>query len=257
MSIEVDNRFLQIDKISDDILTIAPNIVLRFNVALSKISSGKRYHYHREYTYSSKMSPDPLITIKRTFDYYLSFENTTKPDKGDKLFIRIGPSEILLVRKGFDIVNSWFNDKQFEHLYVRNGNKLLITSPVPRFRIHHLPQNKYIEFSPTIIEKGESEADRKPGINIDFGDGINIINISIERFMGLYYTISCFNMYQSAAILLNYVSRPPTGTNSFNLSSYQTNGRTLPLGNIACGAEGTNGRIVQSKILPQEISILE
>ena len=258
MSIETENdQFLQLDKISDDVLTIAPNIVLRFNVSLSKISSGKRYHYHREYMYASKTVPEPLITIKRSFDYYLSFENTVKDDRGNKLFIRIGIAEFLLLKHGFEEVTLWFTDNKYKNLYARNGNKLILTSPIPRFRIQGLPQGKYIEFSPTILDKGMSEADKEPGVTIDFGDGFNVINISLDRFMGLHYIISCFNMYQSAITLLNYISRPPTGTNSINLSDYTINGRTLPKENIACGSNGISGRKIQPRTMPQNISALE
>lgn len=254
--IESDNQFLQLDKISDDVLSIAPNIVLRFNVALSKISSGKRYHYHKEYMYSSKNCQDPLITIKRSFDYYLSFENNIKKDGYEKLFIRVGTADYLLLKQSFEEAASWFTNKKYEYLYAKDRGKLIMVAPIPKIRIR-LPQNKYIEISPTIVEKGEAEADKGPGVFIDFGDVVNSVNLTLDRFMGLHYVISCFNMYQSATILLNYISRPSIGTNSFNMSNYSTNGRTLPPENIACGADSTNGRRVQSKYMPQEISTLE
>ena len=71
IDIEGTDQFLQIDKISDDVYTIAPNLILRFTVALSKIVSGKRYHYHTEFLYQNKNMSTPLIKIKRSFDYYL------------------------------------------------------------------------------------------------------------------------------------------------------------------------------------------
>lgn len=250
---ESDNQLLQIDKISDDVLTITSNIVLRFNVALSKIVSNKRQHFHKEFMYSSKTSPEPLVTIRRAFDYYLSFENVK--NSYDKLFIRIGIGEILLLRRGFDIAASWFTDIKYEKLYARDSSgKLFLTAPIPDYVIRGLPQGKYIILTPTVVELDESNAGKVPGITIDFGDGVNIINLTLERFMGLKYVISCFNMYQSATTLLNYISRPCVGTNSMNFS---TNGRTLPPENIACGADGIDGRKVQPKHMPQNISTLE
>ena len=153
--IESDNQFLQLDKISDDVLSIAPNIVLRFNVALSKISSGKRYHYHKEYMYSSKNYQDPLITIRRSFDYYLSFENSVKKDGYDKLFIRVGIADYLLLKHGFEEAVSWFTDKKYEYLYAKDRGKLIMVSPIPK-NIIRLPQNKYITLTPTIVEKGQT-----------------------------------------------------------------------------------------------------
>lgn len=254
--IESDNQFLQLDKISDDVLSIAPNVVLRFNVALSKISSGKRYHYHKEYMYPSKNYHEPLITIKRSFDYYLSFENSVKKDGNDKLFIRIGIADYLVLKQGFEEAVAWYTDKEYAHLYARDNGKLIMVNPIPK-RVIHLPQNKYIKLEPVILEIGETEADRKPGISIDFGDGVNIVSLTLDRFMGLHYVISCFNMYESATILLNYISRPSIGTNSFNMANYGYNGRTLPPENITCGADSQNGRNVQSRFMPQQISTLE
>lgn len=253
--IETDNQLLNIDKISDDVLTITPNIVLRFNVALSKIVSNRRQHFHKEFMYSSKTSPNPLVTIRRNFDYYLSFENVK--NSYDKLFIRIGIGEILLLRGGFDVAASWFTDKKYAKLYVRNNGKLVLTAPIPDYTVHGLPQGKYIKFIPTIVELDESNEGKVAGVTIDFGDGINIINLTLERFMGLKYVISCFNMYQSAITLLNYISRPSVGTNSTNFSNSNAYGRALPPENISCGVDGIDGRKVQPKCMPQQINSLE
>ena len=42
-------EFFKIDKVSDDVYAIGPNVILKFNVSLSKTSQGKRYHFHKEY----------------------------------------------------------------------------------------------------------------------------------------------------------------------------------------------------------------
>lgn len=254
IDIEGTDQFLQIDKISDDVYTIAPNLILRFTVALSKIVSGKRYHYHTEFLYQNKNMPTPLIKIKRSFDYYLSFENHKADDKsGNKTFVRIGPTEYLLLKRAMDEVVSWFTDKKYANLYAKQNGKLIMTSPVPSHILHGLPQDKCIKFAPTIISRSMAEADKGPGVIIDFGDFVS--TITLEKFMGLQYTISIFNMYQAAITLLNYASRPPVGTNT--ISFIEPNGRTLPPENVACGAEGIIGRQVQSKYLIQNIESLE
>ena len=45
-----------------------------------------------------------------------------------------------------------------------------MTSPIPEFIVNNLPMNKYIRLSPTIIDKGVTNADKEPGIRIEFGD---------------------------------------------------------------------------------------
>ena len=93
-------EFFKIDKVSDDVYAIGPNVILKFNVSLSKTSQGKRYHFHKEYEYPSKdIKNQNLVTIKRSFDYYLSIENMQKDSNGNKLFIRIGPQEYMLFKK--------------------------------------------------------------------------------------------------------------------------------------------------------------
>lgn len=257
MSIEIENaidEYLKTDKISDDVYAIAPNVVLRFNVSLSKISGGKRYHFHKEYEYQSKGIQQPLVTIKRSFDYYLSFESPQKDDNGNKLFIRIGAQEYFLLNKGLEEVVAWFTDKKYSKLFVSDRGNLILTAPIPNFRIENLPMQKYIEFSPTIIDRGIANADKEPGIRIEFGDSSYVVNINLDKFMGLYYIISRFNMYQAAATLINYTARPPFGTNRFVMTNertpYQDN-------NTMTGSSGVRDRFVTPKGAKNNISTLE
>lgn len=210
-------EFFKVDKISDDVYAIAPNIVLRFNVSLSKISNDKRYHFHKEYEYPVKNVPgiNSLVTIKRSFDYYLSIENMQKDSNGNKLFIRIGPQEYMMFKRALEESIAWFTDSKYSKLFARDKGSLVMVAPIPNFRISNLPMQKYIEFTPTIIDKGIANADKEPGIRIEFGDSSVVAEITLDRLMGLYYTISCFNMYQAALIMINYLNRPEFGTNRF------------------------------------------
>lgn len=257
MSIEVSeaNEYLKVDKISDDVYALAPNVVLKFNVALSKISGGKRYHYHKEYEYQNKIINQPLVTIKRSFDYYLSFESQKGDDDGNKLFIRIGAQEYFYLKKGLEEVIAWFTDKKYAKLFAKDKGKLILTSPIPNFKISNLPMQKYIDFSPTIIDRGIANADKEFGIKIEFGDQPSvIIEITLDKLMGLYYIISHFNMYEAAAILINYNQRPDYGTNRYNMN---TGGRSFPQDKTISGSSGVNDRHVIPKGAKNNISMLE
>lgn len=257
MSVDIEGAedYLKIDKISDDVYAIAPNAILRFNLSLSKISAGKRYHYHKEYEYPAKSINDSLVTIKRSFDYYLSFESPQKDSNGTKLFIRIGAQEYFLLKKCLSEVEAWFTDKKFSKLYVSDRGKLILTAPTPKTRIHNLPMGKYIEFSPTIIDKGIANADKEPGIRIEFGDPNWVISINLDKFMGLKYVIDYFNMYQAAITLLNYNARPPYGTNRVIMG----NEHTMPGNdyNVMTGSTGVRDRHVTPKGSKNNISQLE
>ena len=257
MSINVEGAedYLKIDKISDDVYVLAPNAILRFNVSLSKISGGKRYHYHREYEYPAKNIHQSLVTVKRSFDYYLSFESPQKDNNGSKLFIRIGAQEYFLLKKCLSEVEAWFTDKKYAKLYVMDRGKLILTAPIPNTRIHNLPMDKYIDFSPTIIDKGIANADKEPGIRIEFGDPNCVISINLDKFMGLKYIIDCFNMYQAAITLINYNARPPYGTNRFVMNNEHTMSGTDY--NVMTGASGVRDRHVTPKGTKNNISSLE
>lgn len=199
---------LRIDKISDEIYILSQNVILKFNVSLSKISSGKRYHYYKDFEYRGKDYNGQLISVKRSFDYYLSFENIKAAANGSKMFIRIGLQEFLSLSNALDAVEKWFTDAKYKKLFVSDKGKLILTSPTPSHLIPNLPMGNSIEFRPTIITKGIAASDEEPGIAIEFV-GFETIYIGFDKFMGLKYLINSFNMYQSAITLLNFVGRPP------------------------------------------------
>ena len=249
-------EFFKIDKVSDDVYALGPNVILKFNVSLSKISNGKRYHFHKEYEYPSKGIPDTptLVTIKRSFDYYLSIENMQKDSNGNKVFIRIGPQEYVLFKRGLEEAISWFTDSKYAKLFARDNGKLVLVSPIPEFRMANLPMQKYIEFMPIIIDKGMANADKEPGIRIVLGDPSSYIDINLDRLMGLYYIISCFNMYQAALSIVNYIQRPEFGTNRFVMDASHTISQN---DGTRYGSSGINGRFVTPSGTMNNVSALE
>lgn len=251
-------EFFKVDKVADDVFVIGPNVVLKFNVSLSKVSNGTRYHYHKEYEYPTKgITGQPtLVTIKRSFDYYLSIENMQKDSNGNKVFIRIGPSEYMLLKKGLEEAISWFTNTDYKHLFAYDKGKLITVAPIPEFKIPSLPMNKYIEIYPIVIDKGIANSDKQPGVRLILGDDSAFIDINLDRLMGLYYTISCFNMYEAALLMINYIQRPEFGTNRFIMErSNQTN--LINNAPAKKGTTGIEGRFVTPSGIKNNIDILE
>jgi len=249
-------EFFKIDKVSDDVYAIGPNVILKFNVSLSKMSNGKRFHFHKEYEYPSRGVPglSTLVTIKRSFDYYLSIENMTKDNSGNKLFIRIGPQEYMIFKRGLEEAISWFTDNKYAKLFARDRGKLILMPPVPEFVMQNLPMQKYIHIQPIIIDRGMANDDKEPGIRLTLGDNSNVIDINLDRLMGLYYTISCFNMYQAALIMVNYIQRPEFGTNRFVMEPSHLMGQES---GVRYGSSGIEGRFVTPQGSPDNIKTLE
>ena len=238
-----DERY---DKISDDLYIIGSNVVLRFNVSLSKNNDNIRNYFHKEYEYTSKYSnANTLITIRRSFDFFLSIENFKKDDiTGIKEYIRIGIQEIMLLRYKLREVLRWFTDKEFENLFGKKGRKLLILGRVEKICIDRLSMDKYLEFEPVVCD---FETESVPGVRIYLSSENNYADMSVDRFMGLYYLLESINMYESAQLMLNYLGRPENGTNlvSFSGQEYERSsgtegisakeGRRIPVKNRGLG----------------------
>lgn len=249
-------EFMEYDKISDEVLSLGLNVVLKFNVSLSKTSGErKRFHFYKEYEYPSRCDDiENYITIKRSFDYYMSLENVTKPKtgKGEKAFIRIGPSEYMRFKQALEVVMSWFTDKKFKGLFVKNNGKLIMTSGAPELLFDRLPQGKYIHFIPTVIDYGRGNDMMEPGVTISLADLDNNVSISVDRLMGLYYVVSSYNMFQSAQIMVGYLGCPG-GVNRFTISPSYGN-HDIKVEEFDGNVEGVSGRTVGKK---KNISSLE
>lgn len=250
-------EFMKYDKISDDVYLLGNNTVLRFNVSLSKITSeGKRYHFYKEFEYGSRATGYPsLITVKRSFDYYLSIENVQKNKvTDDKAFIRIGPYDYYKLMSQLEQVHAWFTDKKFKNLFATTRGKLVLTNPVPESALRGYPQNKFLRFIPTVIDKAEGETFMKPGVELDLSSYDNYVVMSVDRFMGFYYTMSTFNMYQAAQNLVGYFGFP-SGVNRIDMGSGSTSSRVLYVDELnTMSTEGKNDRVIDSK---KNISSLE
>lgn len=199
------------DKISDDIIYLGSKLYLRMNVSLSnkyeKDGSFYRQPFHKEFKYDSKYSQNKLITVRRSFDYFLTF------DKVDtKISISIRVQDMILLRTKLEQVSSWFNDDTFA---IKNNQMIVYKSKQPII-IDQLLFDKFIQFDPIVII-WEQTGQQQPGVRITIGDQniSDFSDITIDKFFGLLYIIQTINMYQSAQILINYLQRPDFGTNLY------------------------------------------
>ena len=210
---------IQYDKISDDIYFLGKNVVLRFNVNLSKTGmNNERTHYHKEYQYSSKFSNEPsnLITIRRNFDFYFSIENIIKDENNKKEFIRIGVTEIMSLQFYLKEVIKWFTDKKYEKLYASKNDRVIMLGRVDNIVMTNLPMDKYLEFQAIVCDY---ENNTYPGVRMYISSETNYIDMSVDKLMGLYYLLTNINMYESAQLMINYLQRPEYGTNMFTFNS--------------------------------------
>ena len=203
-------EYIDYDKISDDVLYLGSKLFLRMNVSLSdKGDQNVRYHFHREFMYESTYAPNnKFVSIKRSFNYYLSLDRPDIPTGG----IMIRPQDMYLLKSKLEAVSLWFAGNTFgikdKKLFIRVHQEPII--------IDGLASQKYLQFDPVVFV-WENTGEQTPGVRIILGDPSIFADISADKFFALLYTISSFNMYMSAQLLLNYIGRPNYGFNMMEI----------------------------------------
>ncbi|MGL5751502.1 MAG: hypothetical protein ACRCXT_13295 [Paraclostridium sp.] len=206
--------YKQIDyeKLSDDLMILGPNVVLRFNVVLAKaLPDGTRSFFHKDYEYNASKYTNvkSLVTMRRSFDYYISIENFRNNESGFKEFIMIRVSDILYVREQLKLAARWFRDIEFQELFAKKGNDIIIYKRVEPIGIYGLTSDKYIIMEPVVIKYPNDTC--VTGIRMYISSKNQYIDISADKFMGLIYIIDSINMYESAQLLINYLGSPELG----------------------------------------------
>lgn len=201
------------NKISDEMYRLNWNTSLNFIVILSKQTKDKRrWNMHHEYEYADKKftNTNNLITIKRTFDYYLSIESQLMSNNtNSKYFIQIRVENILLIRSGFKrIIDELLNTKE---TFIEVDNQLKVRGDKGiEVNIPGLPQGQWLIAKVIVMDdKGYSS----PGVRLYLGSTNVFVDMNTDKFMGLYYLLSTINMYESAQLLINYLQRPSLGYN--------------------------------------------
>ncbi len=200
------------EKISDDLCWIGYKCVLRMNVKLgSKGTDGTRYHFHKEFQYVSNYSDRPkLVSIRRSFEYFLSIEKT---DIKESIMITI--KDILLLRMKMNQVFKWFSDKTFAY-----KNKQMIILDKKKPIVIPVTGNKYIKFEPAVIV-GQDERQIQ-GVRLSLNSDDVYADMTVDTYAGFLYIINTIDMYNAAQNMINYLGRPDFGTNIYKYESEYT-----------------------------------
>lgn len=206
--------FLDYDKISDNLMFLGKNISLNFNVSLAyKSPDGGRRHFHSEYRYKSKYNDvSNVCSVKRSFDYYLSID--IKGDMDNSIMIRT--SNMIMLKLKLNKVAEWFTT-----LFQIKNDKLCIIGDYENISMI-FAAHKAISFEPIIINYEDETC--KEGVRLYINSNDNYVDLSIDRFMELWYLIDNLNMYQAAIVLLNYISTNDIlGSNLYDMTSKNEN----------------------------------
>lgn len=234
------------DKISDDLIFLGQNCIVRFNVSLSNYNSETEEFnsYHREYVRKNK-NGDSSILIRRSFNYYISIENIKyDPILGIKEYIMIGVNDIQLLISTLEAVSNWFVESN--NIYTKNAEgKLFVKANNCSLYIENLPMGKWLSFFPTIISY--PNGDEALGVRIHLSDKNNFTDVNLSNFMGFLYQIKNINMFTSAQNMINYLQRPEFGS---NLNDFSNNNNTQQSYSSKYTSHGTGvpGRMIGGDI---------
>ena len=211
-------RINDYNKISDNIMTLGSSMILKFSVQLSyNDSTYGMQSFHKEFGYYSTKAGKTMYSISRNFNCFLSIENTNNTEV-PKDFIHIGYNDMIIFRHMLDACMNWFTDSSYADIYAVKDGRLTMVRQIEAKRMYI--QDKYISMEPAIFVDYLNNTDI--GIRIYLNSDINYTEISFSTFCGLHYFVSCFNMYESAQNMLNYIQRPPFGTNLVDFSKGAT-----------------------------------
>lgn len=206
------------NKISDTIMYLGKNVVLKFNVYLNY--ENEKYgqqNFHKEYCYYNNRLGKDQYTIMRYFDYAMTIENTSQSADNDiREVIQIGVCEMSMMKMLLHAGMEWFTNPQYSELYSNKDGKLVMMEQVQPRRI--FCRSKYIEIEPIVYVDSNLTYDF--GIRMYLNSETNYVEMSLSRYCGLHYMMDTINLYQAAITLINYLERPEFGT---NLTSFSNN----------------------------------
>lgn len=205
----MNNNITDYEKIQDDIYWMSLGSVLRFSVTLARKNEDKtRRFFYREVEYDSKYIDKRRVTsVKRSYDYYLSFEISKQPDA----FVMIRVQDIMRLRMSLNNVVKWFSE-----IFATDGKKLVIKGSLRTEILANLPMNRYLKFEPVVIRYDDSQV---PGVRMYLSSDALYTDISVDKFMGLVYHINTIDMHSVALAMINSLGPVPYGTNIYSMNT--------------------------------------
>lgn len=192
-------NYSNIETISDQVMMLSLDTYLKMNVKLGyKDKDNNRQSYMRGYVVPGmkyNTSPD-VLSIKRSFDYYLSIEKYQNQD----FYIQIRPSKMIIMRHILNETAKWILSND---IWAIKDNKLILKGRPNPININGMqPNNRTLQFEP-IVNEYNGVYDK--GIRMTIFNIDNYVDIGSDTFMGFVYTINNIDLYTAAITILNSV----------------------------------------------------
>lgn len=217
------SRFLDYEKISDTLLYMSQDTLLKFNVLLGRRrQDGSRSFFSREAQYKPKQydfGVSSVISVKRDMQFYFSIDD--KNDFTNSILLR--PNDVVMLTMLMNnIVLPWFIGKTRIFGKSPDDGKIIIKGKwkeVPFI----MSDIKYMKFYPMICQYEDGRT--LEGVRIEINDPSNGVDLNVNQFFTFYYYITKTDMYSSAIGLINYISQTTMGINRWNADNQPNDGR--------------------------------
>ena len=212
------NEYGLYSRIQDHILFLGngENAVTISCIVLLYVNNKKRNnfdYFHTEIQYFSENMCCETRKIRRNFESYLLMDNT-KPIGGyrDSIVFKAKDLELmyltLLPKFEYVITN-------FDKIYQGVGDKVQVTDFIKPFMIE-IGNGKSLIFRPGINKVFTEELVPTIDMYIN-GNQDNKVSMSFNQVYSFMYFIRRFNLFDYTSNMVNYISRPPAGTNLINM----------------------------------------
>lgn len=200
-------KFTDYDRVSDTLMYLNSDTTLEFVMNLSKKTKiGERSFFATEIEFNSdRYLGNTLVSIKRNMNYF--FVINIKDNMGGGLLIRPQDKELITMFIENNVI-PWLFDKKMSAFQIIKG-ELVLKEYVPA--TYAQSDVKYITFEPIIYVYEESKSH---GIRMNI-NGVNIIDMNADKFMGFYSIIKNTDMYGVACNLANYAKTEPYEVNTY------------------------------------------
>ena len=210
----INPLFTEYSKITDTLTYLDSTHALQICVSLMKKNNkdNRIMSYHSEYKYYNSNLERQTYSIKRNISAYMLINDFEDYDNS----ILLGFSDIPVLQMLFDQkIMGWFMgaNRLFELV---DGKLTLKSNDNAQFP---LSERSFLEFTPMLIEY--TDGTLKEGVRMYMNAYDNFVDMSIDKFMELYYYITRVDLYNAALNMLNYVKIQPYGINVFDMTEKQ------------------------------------
>lgn len=212
----------EFSRIEDILYSLTNYTHLKFQTKVTEYIDNRVKSNYNEYKTSTRNYGS--VVIKRKLNFYLTLENTNKENRQSIIIL---PEQMYEVLDKFNYIReTWFNPRNNLGIFGLVNEKLVVINQRATVIIQCIG-DKFLKIDPTVYK---SENGDKMALTMYIGDTSNPILIFPEKFIGMTYLLSTFDMLNFANTTFSLASlrTSPVNRVSFVDGESEDNKLTTP-----------------------------